>query len=98
LKTMSEAYKIAQFRPYSLSAPKAFYLATRGAAESLYLDDKIGSIEPGKEADLLVLDLKSTALIDFRMGHCQTLEEILFVQMIMADDRATKAVYIAGEL
>ncbi len=98
LKTMGEAYKIAQFRPYSLSAPKAFYLATRGAAETLYLDDKIGSIEPGKEADLLVLDLKSTPLIDFRIQHCQTLEEMLFVQMIMADDRATRAVYVAGEL
>lgn len=98
LKTMSEAYKIGQFGHYSLSAPKAFYLATRGAAQALYLDDKIGSIEPGMEADLQVLDLKSTPLIDFRMKHCETLEEMLFVQMIMADDRATKAVYIAGEL
>ncbi len=98
LKTMGEAYKIAQLGHYSLSAPKAYYLATRGAAEALYLDDKIGSIESGKEADLLVLGLKSTPLIDFRMQHCQTLEEVLFVQMIMADDRATRAVYIAGEL
>lgn len=98
LKTMGEAYKIGQFGGYSLSAPKAFYLATRGAAQALYLEDKIGSIEPGMDADLLVLNLKSTPLIDFRMKHCNTLEEALFVQMIMGDDRATEAVYVAGQL
>lgn len=97
LQTMNEAYKIAQFGHFSLSAPKAFYLATRGAARALYLDDKIGSIAPGMDADLLVLDLKSTPLIDFRMRHCDSFEEALFVQMIMGDDRAIKAVYIAGE-
>jgi guanine deaminase len=98
LKTMGEAYKIGQLGHYSLSAPKAFYLATRGAAQSLYLEDKIGSIAPGMDADLLVLDMKSTPLIDFRMQHCDTLAEALFVQMTMADDRATRAVYVAGEL
>jgi len=98
LRTMSEAYKVGQLGGYSLSAAKALYLATRGAAQALYLEDKIGSIEAGLEADLLVLDLKSTPLIDFRMRHCQDINEALFVQMIMADDRATKAVYIKGQL
>ena len=98
LQTMGAAYKIGQLGHYSLSPVKAYYLATRGAAQALYLEDKIGSIAPGMEADLLVLDLKSTPLIDFRMQHCKDIEEALFVQMTMGDDRATKAVYIAGEL
>lgn len=98
LQTMGAAYKIGQLGHYSLSAAKAFYLATRGAAQALYLEDKVGSIAPGMEADLLVLDLKSTPLIDFRMQHCENIEEALFVQMTMGDDRATEAVYIAGEL
>ncbi|NYT70795.1 guanine deaminase [Pusillimonas noertemannii] len=98
LRTMGEAYKVGQLGGYSLSAAKALYLATRGAARALYLEDRIGSLEPGLDADLLVLDLKSTPLIEFRMKHCQDIHEALFVQMTMADDRATKAVYVGGRL
>ena len=98
LQSMNESYKIAQLAGYSLSSIHAFYLATKGAAESLGLEEKIGSIKVGHEADLVVLDLKSTALINFRMGHCQNIEEALFIQMMMGDDRTTKAVYVAGKL
>jgi guanine deaminase len=98
LATMNEAYKVAQLNGYSLSAPHAYYLATRGAAHALYLDDKIGTIAPGFEADLVVLDLNSTPLIDFRMKHCQDIQEALFIQLIMGDDRATRATYVGGEV
>ena len=97
LQTMNEAYKVAQLNGRALSAWHAFYLATRGAAHALYLDDTIGSIAPGYEADLVVLDLRSTALIDFRMRHCRNIEEALFIQMTLGDDRATRATYVAGE-
>ena len=96
LQTMNEAYKVAQLRGQSLSAWHAFYLATRGAAQALYVDDTIGSIAPGHEADLVVLDLKSTPLIAFRMRSCNSFEEALFIQMTLGDDRATRATYIAG--
>ncbi|MEQ1519352.1 MAG: guanine deaminase, partial [Usitatibacteraceae bacterium] len=98
LRTMGEAYKIGELCGNSLCAADAYFLATRGAAESLHLEDKIGSIAPGLEADLVVLDLKSTPLIEFRMKFCKSIDEVLAVQMTMADDRATRAVYIAGEL
>lgn len=97
LQSMNEAYKIAQLQGFSLSSARAFFLATRGAAESLDLDDKIGSIKEGMEADLLVLDLKATPLIDFRMKYVKDIQEILFVLMTLGDDRATKAVYVAGK-
>jgi guanine deaminase len=98
LQTMNEAYKTAQLNGNSLSAPQAFYLATRGAARALYLEDRIGSLAPGMEADLLVLDLESTPLIEFRMRSCESIEEALFIQMTLGDDRAVAATYIAGEL
>jgi guanine deaminase len=98
LQTMNEAYKTAQLNGNSLSAPQAFYLATRGAARALYLEDRIGSLSPGMEADLLVLDLESTPLIEFRMRSCESIEEALFIQMMLGDDRAVESTYVAGTL
>lgn len=98
LQTLNEAYKVAQLNGNPLSSGHAFYLATRGTAEALYLEDTIGSIAPGMEADLVVLDLKSTPIIEYRMRYCKDLAEALFIQMTMGDDRAVLATYIAGRL
>lgn len=96
LATLNEAYKAAQVHQQALSASQAFYLATRGTARALYLDDKVGSLAPGMEADIVVLNLKSTPLIAYRMEYSKSLEEALFVQMTLGDDRAVQATYVAG--
>ena len=96
LRTMGAAYSAAQAHGNALSAGHAFYLATRGSAQALHLEDRIGSIVPGMEADLVVLDLHSTPLIDYRMRRVESLEEALFVQMTLGDERAVKATYVAG--
>jgi guanine deaminase len=96
LKTLGAAYATAQLRGHSLSAPEAFYLATRGAARALYLDERIGSLDPGMEADLVVLNLESTPLIATRMARCESIEEALFVQMTLADERAIAATFVGG--
>jgi guanine deaminase len=98
LATLNEAYKAAQLNGCALSAGHAYYLATRGTARALYLDDRIGSIGVGMEADLVVLDMRSTPLIDFRMNHARDFAEQLFIQMILGDDRAVQATYVAGRL
>jgi guanine deaminase len=98
LQTMNEAYKVAQLNGNTLSAGHAFYLATRGSAKALYLEDRIGSVAVGLEADVIVLDLKSTPLIDYRMRYCNDIHEALFIQMTLGDDRAVLASYISGQL
>ena len=98
LQTLNETYKVAQLNDYPIRALEAFYLATRGGARALYLEDTIGSVAPGMEGDLVVLDLHSTPIIRHRMKYCESLEEALFVQMIMGDDRAIRATYVAGTL
>jgi len=98
LQTMNEGYKVAQLNGSALSASHAFYLATRGTAKALYLEDRIGTVAVGMEADLVVLDFHSTPLLEYRMGFCESLEERLFVLMTMGDDRATRATYVNGAL
>jgi len=96
LQTLNQAYKTAALLGNGLDAPLAFYLATRGSARALYLDDRIGSLAPGMEADLLVMDLKSTPAIEFRLRSCESFEEMLFVQMTLGDDRAIRETWVAG--
>lgn len=98
LATLNEAYKVSQFDGAPLDAIKAFYLATLGGAQALRIDDKIGSIRPGLEADLVVLDPAATPLLKFRIERSRSIQETLFVLMTLGDDRAVKATYIAGNL
>jgi len=98
LSTMNEAYKVAQLTQYPLDSIKMFYLATLGGAQALGLDDRIGSIEVGKAADLVVLDTRATDLLSFRSSQVESLEEQLFVLAVMGDDRTVEATYIAGAL
>ena len=97
LQTLNEAYKVARMNQTRLDSIQAFYLATRGGAEALDLADQIGSVAPGYEADLIVLDLAATPLMKFRMEFTRTVEEKLFALMTLGDDRAVRATYVAGQ-
>ena len=94
--TMGAAHEIAQLGGHALSAAKCFYLATLGGARALQLDDRIGTIAPGREADLVVLDLVHSPLTRLRLKHCKSIDEILFMLMTMGGDRAVREVYIMG--
>jgi len=98
LLTLNEAYKAAQLNRQKLTGAHGLYLATRGTAHAMYLEDKVGSIAPGMEADIVVLDMKSTPIIEYRMQFVEDIHEALFVQMTLGDDRAVQATYVAGKL
>lgn len=103
LQTANEAYKVAQLRQQKLSPFQALFLATLGGARALGLEDKLGNFEAGKEADFIVLDLRSTNLMAFRNSQTRAtslaeLADKVFSLVIMGDDRAVRATYIMGEL
>ena len=98
LQTLNEAYKVMQLQGKKLDPFKSLYLATLGGARALYLDDRIGNLQPGKDADFVVLDYKATPLINLRLSQAQTLPEKLFPLMMLGDDRAVKETYAAGVL
>ena len=96
LRTLGEAYKVAQLQGQRLSPLRAFYLATLGAARSLRLDDRIGHFAEGCEADFIVLDPQATPLIARRFAQCKSLAEQLLLWMTLGDDRTIAATYILG--
>ena len=67
LRTAAEGYKVLQLNRQSWPAVGAFYRMTLGNARALSLDDRIGSTEAGKEADLIALDPCATPALAHRM-------------------------------
>jgi guanine deaminase len=98
MQTVNEAYKIASLNGAPLTAFEGLYLATLGGAEALGLEGRIGSLQVGREADIVVLDPKATPLLAFRESRSRSLEETLFVLMTLGADRAVGATYVAGAL
>lgn len=97
LRTAGEAYKVLRLQDQSLPATRALYMATLGAAKALYLDDKIGNFEAGKEADFVVLDPAATSLTARRSNAASGIEEKLFALLMLADDRNVVATFINGQ-
>ena len=98
LATMGEAYKVAQLRACPIDAIEAFFLSTLGGARALALDDRIGTLAPGYEADMVVLDPNATPLLAFRNRRSRSIAETLAVLTTLGDDRAVCATYVAGEV
>jgi guanine deaminase len=97
LRTSAEAYKVLQLRGQNLTALQAFFLMTLGNARALGLEDRIGTLEAGSEADIVVLDSRATPAMAHRMETARELAEELFVLVTLGDDRAVRATYVAGE-
>lgn len=98
LRTMQAASEVAQLGGHPLPPTSAWWLATRGAAEALDIGERIGTVAPGHEADIVVVDLHSTPLIEFRMRYANSIDDMLAVQLALGDDRAIRATYVAGRL
>ena len=96
LRTMAAAYEIAQLRGTVLHPAQLIWLATTGAARALGLEQNIGTLAAGFEADLVVLDLASTPVIAQSAHQAETLWEAIFPTIMLGDDRAVKATWING--
>lgn len=98
LRTLGEAYKVQQLQGVSMHPAAMLYLATLGGARALYLDDRIGRLAPGCDADLVVLDRAATPLLARRTALRDDPLDHLFALATLADDRAVAATYAAGRL
>ena len=96
LRTMAAAYEIGQLRHAPLHPSALWWLATHGSARALGIGDKVGNLALGMEADLVVIDLASTPAIAQRAARSNDLWEALFPTIMMGDDRAVRATWVAG--
>ncbi|EYD76492.1 Guanine deaminase [Rubellimicrobium mesophilum DSM 19309] len=96
LRTMAAAYEVAQLRGQAIHPAQLLWLATEASARALHLDGTIGSLRPGADADLVVLDLASTPAVAQRAKRAEDLWQAVFPTIMMGDDRAIRATWVAG--
>lgn len=96
LRTMDEGYKVIALNGEKLNPLASFWQITRGNAEALSIGDRVGSLEVGSGADIVVLNSRATPAMRLRMERTGTLAEELFLLQTLGDDRAAVEVYVAG--
>ena len=82
--------KIARMDPQALRAEQALEMATIGGARALHMESEIGSLEPGKKADLIILGLDAPHTVPLYQVYSQ------IVYALKASDVET--VVIGGRL
>ena len=80
----------------SLSPRQLWWQHTAGAARALGLDGVVGNLQPGCEADFIVLNPQATPLLARRTQSADSLNELLFAMIVLGDDRLVQRTVIAG--
>ena len=102
--TMLAAYcagREGQTKPgVSLSPQHLWWQHTAGAAQALGLDGTagraaVGNLQPGCDADFVVLNPQATPLLARRTARANTLDELLFAMIVLGDDRVVGKTVIA---
>jgi cytosine/adenosine deaminase-related metal-dependent hydrolase len=90
MKTAALLARVRDLQATAMSAREAFEMGTIGGARALRMEDEIGSLEPGKRADLVVLDGDSPTLANVHDPY----QAVVFV----AGSREVRDVWVDGEL
>ncbi len=79
----------------SLSPQHLWWQHTAGAAQALGLAGVVGNLQPGCEADFVVLNPKATPLMARRTAQATSLDELLFAMIVLGDDRLVEQTVIS---
>lgn len=79
----------------SLSPRHLWWQHTAGAAAAAGLKGRVGNLQPGCEADFVVLNPQATPLLARRTAQANSLDELLFAMIVLGDDRLIEQTHIA---
>ena len=79
----------------SLSPQHLWWQHTAGAAQALGLAGVVGNLQPGCEADFVVLNPQATPLLARKTAQANSLDELLFAMIVLGDDRLVERTQIA---
>jgi len=97
LRTLDEAYKVIALQGEKLNPLASFWQATLGNAQALSLENRIGTLDVGSDADVVVLDAGAVPAMRLRMETVTTLAQELFLLQTLGDDRCVVETYVAGK-
>ena len=90
-RTMQAAYMVGREhhskQGLSLKPAHLWWQHTAGAAKALGLEGVIGNLQPGCEADFVVINPACTPLLARKTQQAASLDELLFAMIILGDDR-----------
>lgn len=96
LRTMDVGYKVAQLQGDRMHPLQTFFAMTLGNAQALGMEAKIGTLDAGSDADIVVLNASAMPASALKMERVETLEEELFLLQTLADNRMITETYVAG--
>ncbi|WP_038211812.1 guanine deaminase [Xenophilus azovorans] len=100
--TMMAAYYVGregQTKPgLSLAPSQLWWRHTGAAAQALGLEGVVGNLQPGCEADFVVLNPQATPLLARKTARAQSLEELLFAMIVLGDDRLIERTVVSQAL
>ncbi len=99
-RTMLAAYCVGReghVKPgLSLTPGQLWWQHTAGAAQAMGLGGVVGNLQPGCEADFVVLDPQATPLLARKTSQADNLDELLFALVVLGDDRVVERTVVAG--
>jgi 5-methylthioadenosine/S-adenosylhomocysteine deaminase len=95
MKLAALLQKVATSNPQAMPARQVLELATRGGAEALGMGDRIGSLEPGKQADVITVGMagaRQTPMFDpvshlVYVSHGDDVENTIVAGRVLMRDR-----------
>ena len=79
----------------SIKPQQLWWQHTAGAAQALGLAGVVGNLQPGCEADFIVLNPSATPLLARKTAQANSLDELLFAMIVLGDDRLIETTVIS---